>query len=64
MDELSKEVDDVADTYERFFKSKWAQAYEKGWEAAVKTNEFKGVKRAGRNFKHSVQGKALKKEMK
>ena len=64
MDELSDEVDDVADTYEKFFKSKWAQAYEDGWKAAVHNKEAKGVKMAAKNFKHSPQGKALKTEMK
>lgn len=39
MDELSEEIDDVADTYEKFFKSKWSKAYERGWDAALKTKE-------------------------
>ena len=64
MDELSDEIDDVADTYETFFKSKWAHAYEAGWKAAVHNQEAKGVHKAAKNFKHSPQGKALKKEMK
>jgi len=63
MDDLSDEVDDVADTYETFFKSKWAKAYEQGWKAAVHNPEAKGVKMAAKNFKQSPQGKALKKEM-
>jgi len=63
MDELSNEVDDVADTYEKFFKSKWAKAYEQGWHAALHNQQAKGVKGAAKNFKHSPQGQALKKEM-
>jgi hypothetical protein len=53
MDELSGEIDDVADTYETFFKSKWAKAYENGWKAAVHNQEAKGVKMAAKNFKQS-----------
>ena len=63
MDELSKEADDVADTYERFFKSKWAKAYDEGWHAALHNKEAAGVKKAAKNFKHSQEGQALKKEM-
>ena len=56
MDELSKEVDDVADTYETFFKSKWAKAYEAGWKAALENDEAKFVKRKAKAFKVSPQG--------
>lgn len=63
MDELSDEIDDVADTYEKFFKSKWAQAYEKGWDAALNNKEAHMVHGAAKNFKHSPQGKMFKKEM-
>ena len=64
MDELSKEADDVADTYDKFFKSKWAKAYDEGWHAALHNKEAAGVKKAAKAFKHSKEGQALKKEMK
>lgn len=53
MDELSDEIDDVSDTYEKFFKSKWAKAYEQGWDAALHNKESYGVRKAAKNFKHS-----------
>ena len=53
MDELSDEIDDVADTYEKFFKSKWSKAYERGWDAALKTKEAKQVKKSMHKFKAS-----------
>ena len=46
MDELSGELDDVADTYETFFKSKWAKAYDQGWHAALHNKEAGRVKGA------------------
>jgi hypothetical protein len=64
MDELSAEVDDVSDTYETFFKSKWAKAYEAGWKAALENKEAGFVEKKAKAFKHSPQGKMLKKEMK
>lgn len=39
MDELSNEIDDVADTYEKFYKSHWAKAYDQGWKAALTNKE-------------------------
>jgi multidrug efflux pump subunit AcrB len=63
MDELSEEIDDVADTYETFFKSKWAKAYDKGWKAAFETQEAKEVGQAAEEFKKSPAGRKLKKEM-
>lgn len=56
MDELSEELDDVADTYETFGKSRWAKAYEKGWNAALKTPEAGQVKKSAKEFKTSPQG--------
>lgn len=63
MDELSNEIDDVADTYEKFYKTHWAKAYDQGWKAALTNKESYGVRKAAQNFKHSQQGQALKKEM-
>ena len=68
LDELTKEVEDVADTYDTFYNGKYAQkwedAYNKGWKAALSNEESKGVKRRFRGFKRSIQGKALENELK
>lgn len=63
MDDLSSELDDVGDTYETFFKSKWAKAYDAKWQNAINNEEAKYVKRAFTHLKQSPQGQAIKKEM-
>lgn len=64
MDEFSAELEDVGDTYDRFFKSRWAQKYEDGWKAAFETEEAHQVKEDFQGFKHSRAGHRFKTQVK
>ena len=59
IDELSDELDDVADTYVKVGKSRWAKKYEKGWEAAFKTEEAHQVAEDFHDFRHSHAGNQI-----
>lgn len=65
IDDLSDELDDVADQYEQLGKGKggWNKKYEAAWKAALANKSFGSLKRRGKAFKQSKEGKALKKEL-
>merc|ERR1719446_38569 len=63
MSHLEDELDDVADQYEKLEGSKWDHAFQNAWKDALTNREWGSVQRRGKAFKHSPQGKALKKEV-
>jgi len=63
MDNLSDELDDVADQYKSLDGSKWEKAYDAAWRKALHTKQFESVKRRAHAFKTSNEGKMLKKEV-
>jgi len=63
MNNLSDELDDVADQYQALDNSKWDKAFDKAWAAAFKTKQFASLKRRLHSFKGSKEGKALHKEV-
>lgn len=64
MDEISDELDDVADQYKKLEHSKWARAYDKGWDAALNNKQAASVGRRFETFKKSEEAHALGKELK
>lgn len=64
MDEISDELDDVADQYKKLEGSKWDKAYTKGWEAATHSKEAAAVGRRFHTFEKSDEAHALGKELK
>jgi len=63
LDEIADELEDVGETYEKLGKTRWAKAYHHAYKSAFHNKQFGGVKRAGKAFKYSKQGKWLRKEM-
>jgi hypothetical protein len=63
MDDLSDELDDVADQYKKLDGSKWDKAYKAGWEAATKNKEAKSVANRWGSFEKSDEWHALAKEL-
>lgn len=63
MDDLSDELDDVADQYKSLDGSKWEKAYDAAWRKAVASKQFKSLQRRAHAFKTSNEGKMLKKEV-
>ena len=63
MPHLEDEIDDVIHQYEELEGSKWDKAYEAGWKAATSNKQTASLKRRAERFKHSNEGKMLKKEM-
>merc|ERR1712167_355721 len=64
IDNLSDELDDVADQYEALGKGKggWKKKFDAAWKKSFATKEFGSVKRRAVDFKNSNEGKMLKKE--
>ena len=63
VDNLSDELDDVADQYESLDGGKWDKAYTRAWKKALKTKQAQSVFRRAKAFKGSNEGKMLHKEM-
>ena len=63
MDEISDELDDVANQYKKLEHSRWARAYDKGWDAATHNKEAHFVGRRFETFEHSEEAHALGKEL-
>merc|ERR1712178_505785 len=63
MDDLSDELDDVADQYKSLDGSKWEKAYDAAWRKAVHSKQFQSLQRRAHAFKTSNEGKMLKKEV-
>lgn len=63
LDELTDNVEDLEDEYESLEKSKWGKAYKKAYHKAFTNDEAKSVERRAKTFKHSKEGKSLKKEL-
>lgn len=65
VDDLSDELDDVADQYEELGKNKggWAKKYDAAWKKLLANKATASLKRRGKAFKMSKEGKMLKKEM-
>jgi hypothetical protein len=65
IDNLSDELDDVADQYEALGKGKggWKKKFDAAWKKSFATKEFGSVKRRAVDFKNSNEGKMLKKEV-
>merc|ERR1712167_19657 len=66
IDNLSDELDDVADQYEALGKGKggWKKKFDAAWKKSFATKEFGSVKRRAVAFKNSNEGKMLHKEAK
>merc|ERR1712187_293257 len=60
---VSKELDDVSDHYEYLGTTHWDAKYKAAYKKLFTNAAFKKVKLAGKKFKHSVPGKALKHEV-
>jgi len=60
---VSKELDDVSDHYEYLGTTHWDAKYKMAYKKLFTNQAFKKVKAAGKQFKHSVPGKALKHEV-
>jgi hypothetical protein len=63
LDQLTDRVEDLGDQYESLEKSKWGKVYKKAYEKAFTNEEAHSVDRRAKTFKHSKEGKALKKEL-
>jgi hypothetical protein len=65
IDNLSDELDDVADEYEALGHNKggWKKKFDAAWKKSFATKEFGSVKRRAVAFKHSNEGKMLHKEV-
>jgi hypothetical protein len=63
VDNLSDELDDVADQYEHLKGSKWDKAYKAAWKKALSTKAAKATFRRMHAFRGSKEGKMLHKEM-
>jgi len=63
VDDLSDELDDVADQYEHLKGSKWDKAYNAAWKKALSTKAAKATFRRMHAFRGSKEGKMLHKEM-
>merc|ERR1712178_619217 len=63
MDDLSDELDDVADQFKSLDGSKWEKAYDAAWRKAVHSKQFQSLQRRAHAFKTSNEGKMLKKEV-
>lgn len=63
-DALEDEMEDIEDEYKALKGSKWDKAYHALWKKAVTNKEAASLGRRANTFKHSAEGKALKKEMK
>lgn len=65
IDDLSDELDDVADEYEALGKGKggWKKRFDAAWKKSFATKEFASVKRRAHAFGTSNEGKMLKKEL-
>jgi len=56
MPRLSDELDDIADQYKQLEHSKWARAYEQGFNAAFNNHQAKVVGQNFEAFKTSAEG--------
>jgi len=63
LDQLSDRVEHLGDQYESLEKSKWGKVYKKAYEKAFSNDEAHSVERRAKKFKHSKEGKSLKKEL-
>jgi len=63
LDQLTDRVEDLEDQYESLEKSKWGKIYKKAYEKAFTNDEAHSVERRAKKFKHSKEGKSLKKEL-
>jgi len=63
IDDLSDELDDVADEYKALDGSKWDKAYEVALKRAFATKQAESLGRRAKTFGESNEGKALHKEM-
>lgn len=61
--DISDELDDVADQYEKLEGSKWDKAYHVGWEAATKNTQAAKVQDAFERFKFSKEAEMLGREL-
>lgn len=64
MDELSAELTDVSDTYEKFYKTRWPQRYNKGFERAFKTEEAQQVAQDFKSFREANSGQRITRSIK
>jgi len=63
MDGLEAEVDDIKDQYDYLEGTHWNADFHKAFEAAFTNDEMKNVHEAGKAFKESEEGEALKSEI-
>lgn len=61
--DISDELDDVADQYEKLEGSKWDKAYHAGWEAATTNEDANKVREQFELFKHSREAEMLGREL-
>jgi len=64
MPHLEDEIEDVADQYEELDKTHWARKYDRAYHDLFTNKEAERLHVRAKAFKHSPQGKALKKEVK
>jgi len=63
MDGLEDEVDDIKEQYDYLETTHWNKDFHDAFEAAFTNEEWTGVAAAGKAFKESNEGEALKSEI-